>query len=150
MCDPVSLAISATVVQGISTVSSHLSNADMLDAQARFRMQKAQADAMQAERRFHRVQGRAIANAAKSGFAMSSFDDFLHSNAIESAREIAAIYTTGKAESAMLKAQAKQERFGALTSAIGTGLSAWGYGLRYNTPSVTLNSPWETTTTIYR
>ena len=150
MCDPVSLAISATVVQGIQTVSSHMANASMLDAQSKFRMQKAEADARQAERRFHRAQGRAIASAAKSGFSLSSFDDFLHSNAIESAREIAAIYTTGKAESAMLKTQAKQERFGALTSAIGTGLGAWGHSFKYNSPAVTLNRPWETTTTIYR
>jgi hypothetical protein len=165
MCDPVSIGVGFAVVgatvgavsalrQGSAAKGAAQANANLIDMQARQREHKAQYDEAQKRNAFLRVRGRQQAIAGKSGLSMLSFSDVFEDSALESALEIKAIRYSAAADVYQLKYQRNVEvwkgneakKAGQL-AAVGAIAKGGAQAFGAMPESVSLSSPWETTTT---
>jgi hypothetical protein len=100
------LGAAGSIYAGVAADRQARSEADLYRTQAAARLQKAEFDAAQAQRKFVRNQGTVITRAASTGIDLQDFADVLADDAMESALEKAAIRWSAQSEAKMLEYQA--------------------------------------------
>lgn len=133
MCDPLSLTVvsagigaGGAIYSGIQGKSAHEANAAALEVQAKARETKSQFDIDQAQQRFTKTQGAAIAQIAKSGLTVGSFSDILSSNAGEASIEQEAIRYGANLDADGIRYRAASERTAGKSSEISGYINAAG------------------------
>jgi hypothetical protein len=136
MCEPATLTLAAgmmmaagSVATGVMGAQAASVNATAYEEQAQLRIQKGEFDAVQAQNRFRRVFGQAVAGAAASGVDPQSFGDVFADMTMESELEQKAIRFGAANEARNLRFQAQGQEIAGDAAIIGGVFGGAGQAL---------------------